>query len=92
MINLEKFEISFSNMVSLSKQAELQNLLGVKSVEHHTKYLGLPTMFEKSKKLIFNFIREHIWKKLKSWKEKLLSMEGKEVLINRWFRLYQPTL
>ena len=47
----------------------------------HSKYLGLPTMFDKSKKISFRAIRDRIWKKIQGWKEKLLSRAGKEVLI-----------
>ena len=50
-------------------------------VDHHVKYLGLPAMIGKSKKVIFGFLKERLWKKLKGWKEKLLSKASKKVLI-----------
>ena len=45
------------------------------------KYLGLPSMIGRSKKQIFNEVRERVGKKMTSWKEKLLSIGGREILI-----------
>lgn len=38
-------------------------------------------MIGKSKKTIFPNIQDKLWKKIKGWKEKLLSQTGKEILI-----------
>ena len=48
---------------------------------NHTKYLGLPSIIGRSKKLVFAEIKEKVGKKLAGWKGKLLSAGGKEVLI-----------
>lgn len=53
----------------------------VKTVDRHSKYLGLPVIFGISKKDIFAMVVEMVWKKMKGWKEKFLSRVGKEVLI-----------
>jgi hypothetical protein len=45
------------------------------------KYLGLPSMIGRSKKAIFNFIKDRVWKKINSWSSKCLSKAGREVLI-----------
>ena len=55
--------------------------LGVREVNRHEKYLGLPTIIGRSKKAVFSCLKERIWKKLQGWKQKLLSRPGKEVLI-----------
>lgn len=47
----------------------------------HSKYLSLPVVFGRSKRDIFALFIERDWKKIKGWKEKLLSRAGKEVLI-----------
>ena len=47
----------------------------------HTKYLGLPSFIGRSKKQVFPTLKERIGHKLASWKGKLLSMGGKEILI-----------
>ena len=38
-------------------------------------------MIGRSKKQIFNEVRERVEKKMAGWKDKLLSIEGKEILI-----------
>jgi hypothetical protein len=45
------------------------------------KYLGLPSMIGRSRKAIFSFIKDRIWKKINSWSSKCLSKAGREVLI-----------
>ncbi|GAU51235.1 hypothetical protein TSUD_412370 [Trifolium subterraneum] len=53
----------------------------VKTVDTHSKYLGLPVAFGRSKKVIFSLAIDRVWKKLKGWKENFLSRAGKELLI-----------
>lgn len=47
MINMEKTEITCSSNISSEKKQELSQCLGVKAVDKHTKYLGLPTLIGK---------------------------------------------
>ena len=57
------------------------NLLGPMQDTRHKKYLGLPSIIGKSKVEIFAEIKERVERKLSGWKEKMLSMGGREVLI-----------
>jgi hypothetical protein len=57
------------------------NKIEVKVVTSHSRYLGLPVIFGRSKKEVFAFVQDRIWKKIKGWKEKCLSKAGKETLI-----------
>ena len=47
----------------------------------HYKYLGLPSIIGRSKTKVFVEVKERVAKKLSGWKEKLLSMGGREILI-----------
>ena len=47
----------------------------------HYKYLGLPSIIGKSKIDVFAELKEQVARKLFGWKEKLLSMGGREILI-----------
>lgn len=47
-----------------------------------SKYLGLPSLIGKSKKLVFNYLKDKIWSKIKGWNTKLLSRAGKAVLLH----------
>ncbi|XP_021736509.1 uncharacterized protein LOC110703057 [Chenopodium quinoa] len=80
-INFEKSEVSFSRGVSTEQQEELMGILKMRTVDRHSKYLGIPTIVGRSKKAIFGALLDRIWKKLQGWKEKLLSRVGKEILL-----------
>jgi len=81
VVNLDKSEASFSRNVLKEEKEMICNKMNVKTVMSHTRYLGLPVVFGRSKKEIFSFVIDRVWKKLKGWKEKFLSRAGKEVLI-----------
>ena len=80
-INVEKSEISFSSKLESRTCHLIKVSLGFVGVAMHGKYLGLPMIFDKSKKIFFATLRNWVWKKLQGWKEKLLSRARKEVLI-----------
>ena len=80
-INTEKSSIFFSPNTSQELKDEIINILGPMTDSRHTKYLGLPSIIGRSKKLIFAEIKEKVCKKLAGWKGKLLSLGGKEILI-----------
>ncbi|KAL0432092.1 UNVERIFIED_CONTAM: hypothetical protein Sradi_0835200 [Sesamum radiatum] len=80
-INLQKSAMVVSRNVEVNKRVELADILGVEVVEKHDKYLGLPTVAEKSKRELFEGIKDRFWRKLHSWSAKLLSQAGRAVLI-----------
>ena len=81
MVNLSKTEVAFSKNVTADRRRDIIETLGVREVDRHEKYLGLPTIIGRSKKAVFACLKERIWKKLQGWKEKLLSRPGKEIMI-----------
>ncbi|XP_058741794.1 uncharacterized mitochondrial protein AtMg00310-like [Vicia villosa] len=81
LVNLDKSEVSFSRNISEADAQMIRLRMGVKTVENHSKYLGLLVVFGRSKKDIFAMVIDRVWKKLKGWKEIFLSRAGKEVLI-----------
>lgn len=81
MVNLDKSEVSFSQNVPIEERNMICEMMGVTTVESHTWYLCFPVHYGRSKKAIFGFVIDHVWKKIKWWKEKFLSRAGKETLI-----------
>ena len=80
-VNFVKSCVSFSpNITSYDKQL-LANCLGMRRVEFHDKYLGLPVIIRKSKKETFAYVKDRVWKKLQSWRGGLLSSAGRELLV-----------
>lgn len=57
------------------------SLLHLRQVDKHQKYLGVPTISGRSKKMVFRELLDRMWKKLRVWIDKLLSRVGKEVSI-----------
>ncbi|KAL9661113.1 hypothetical protein QQ045_025933 [Rhodiola kirilowii] len=78
---LSKSEICFGRNVPEDERQIISATLGVKQVEAMSKYLGLPVAFGNNRTELFKDIIEKIWKKMQGWKEKSLSIAGKEVLI-----------
>ena len=80
-INREKTTLFFSSNTDPSIRQEIQDFWGSEGTNNFDKYLGLPAMIGRSKKAIFNSLKERIVQRLKGWKEKFLSKAGREVLI-----------
>ena len=62
IVSFDKTEVSFSKGMSQATRIEIWEMLRVKEVERHSKYLGLPTIVGGSKKTVFSCIKERIGK------------------------------
>ncbi|KAL0439022.1 UNVERIFIED_CONTAM: hypothetical protein Slati_2385200 [Sesamum latifolium] len=69
-INLQNSAMVFSNNVIESLRLELAGILGVVVANKHDKYLGLCTVAGRSKKQLFEGIKDLIWYKLHNWSAK----------------------
>ncbi|KAL0003813.1 hypothetical protein SO802_011374 [Lithocarpus litseifolius] len=81
-INTDKSFVFFSLNTTQETKNEVLDILGPMQDSRHSKYLGLPSIIGKSKNEVFVELKEKVGRKLSGWKEKMLSMGGKEVLIN----------
>lgn len=80
-INFSKSGIFFSANVRRDKQQEITGILGVSNDLSNSNYLGLPSLIGRSKKCVFNFVKERVWKKVQSWCNKALSKAGKKIMV-----------
>ncbi|KAK4388291.1 hypothetical protein Sango_2435700 [Sesamum angolense] len=78
-VNLEKLSMVLSRNVEQFDRVLYAEALGVKVIEKHDKYLGLPAVGGRSKREMFDGIREKIWKCIQGWNSKLLNQVGKQV-------------
>ena len=46
-----------------------------------SRYLGFPSLIGKSKRAVFEFLKDRLIRRLQNWHGKLLSQAGKEILI-----------
>ncbi|KAL0423924.1 UNVERIFIED_CONTAM: hypothetical protein Sradi_0927200 [Sesamum radiatum] len=81
MINLEKLTGVFSKNTPELVNKDLIGILEVPMVDKHTKYLGLPLVVDRSKRAIFECIKERIWKRFQGWSVQRLSHAGRVVMI-----------
>lgn len=80
-MNFQKSGVFFSSNVRVDKQGELTEILGVTTALEDSKYLGLPSLVGRSKKKVFGFVKDKVWKHIQSWKDKPIYRGGKLVLI-----------
>ena len=80
-INANKSSVFFSQNTAPDIRNEVLDILGPMQDSRHDKYLGLPSIIGRSKNQVIAEIKEKVGKKLSGWKEKMLSMGGKEILI-----------
>ncbi|KAL6215320.1 hypothetical protein ACLB2K_014751 [Fragaria x ananassa] len=80
-INLQKSSVAFSKNVGPREKSRMADVLGVECVEEHGLYLGIPLQVGRNKTAILSFLKEKLSKKLISWRSKLISSGGKELLI-----------
>lgn len=85
-INLEKSTLVFSRIAGTESVEEVKSILLGQVVEKHDKYLRLPNEMGRSKKGIFGWLCERVWKKVDNFGNKSLSKVGNEVL-SQSFRL-----
>lgn len=57
-VNNEKSDFSYSSNLDKYYVSMLENILGVKSVEYHTRYLGLPIITGRKSRESFRGIEE----------------------------------
>ena len=80
-INTNKSSVFFSVNILEEKKIETLDILGLMQDSRHSKYLGFPSIIGKTKIEVFAGIKERVGRKLSGWKEKILSIGGREILI-----------
>ncbi|CAN1161423.1 Putative ribonuclease H protein At1g65750, partial [Linum perenne] len=80
-INPEKSSIFFSANTPNSLREDITSELGFASLACHSKYLGVPTDWGRSRKETFSFLIQRMEKQGQAWKGKMLSQAGRETLI-----------
>ena len=80
-INVGKSSILYGkNIRDIARQSTMQ-ILGIQRSLDQEKYLSLPFLSGRSKGKELRSIKERVWAKIQSWKERLLSQVGRAVMI-----------
>ncbi|OMO57964.1 reverse transcriptase [Corchorus capsularis] len=80
-INTDKSAILFSKNTLEDLRSMIMNYLGVQRILDRDKYLGMPILIGRAKRIELEVIRDRLIKRVQGWQGKLLSIAGKAVLI-----------
>lgn len=81
VMNYQKSGIFFSVNVRRDKLEVIQSIMEVSNDMHDSKYLGLPSLIGRSKKPVFNFLKDCVWRKIQDWSHKMLSKAGQTIMV-----------
>lgn len=76
-VNFHKSAITFSPNTPEDLMFKIADYLGIPVVECHERYLGLPTLAGRGKRVLFSSIKQKVEVRLNGWQEKFLSLAGK---------------
>lgn len=78
---MDKSKLLISQNTRVEEVDTIMAIWDVHPLQHHDRYLGLPSLVRRSKCNTFKELKYRVWQKLQGWKEKLLSQANREVLI-----------
>ncbi|KAH9792802.1 reverse transcriptase domain-containing protein [Citrus sinensis] len=81
IFNYEKSSMFLSGKITSGQAATIKNIFQFKVVSKYEKYLGLPSMIGRRKSGFFNEVKLKVISKISSWRHKMFSSGGKEILI-----------
>ncbi|KAK2652480.1 hypothetical protein Ddye_012336 [Dipteronia dyeriana] len=80
VVNFQKSTLCVSKRVTRGRAENLANILGVRLVECHERYLGPPSFVGKNKKNLFASIAQRVWDKVKGWQNKIFLTDDSSIL------------
>lgn len=81
LVNHKKSCIYFSRNTHAQMKTTIGSILGVERTDNPRNYLGMPSMWGRSKTAAMNYVKGHVKNKISGWKLSSLSLDGNEVLI-----------
>lgn len=80
-MSLQKSTVYFSSNTSMLPSSKLCDILDMPKMEDFGNYLGIPTVWGRSKKNALAYVKDQMMAKLIEWKQQFLSQAVKETLI-----------
>jgi hypothetical protein len=88
LVSVAKLSVFFSPNTHVDARIQVCNTLNIDTEALSDKYLGLPALVGIDMSVCFLHLVERVIQLIKGWKEKQLSIGGKEILIKLWLNLY----
>ncbi|MBA0575583.1 hypothetical protein Golob_023901, partial [Gossypium lobatum] len=80
-VNFDKSSVFFSTNTKDGEREVVSQILGVRRANDLERYLGLPSMVGKRKRLSFQILKDRLKQKIDNWSIRFLFQGGKEVFI-----------
>lgn len=80
-LNTKKSIVFFSPNAKAEVREGILKEIGARMILNCEKYLGLPIMVGRSCYNTFRGIKDRVWQRVNNWKNKFLSIAGKEILL-----------
>ena len=80
-VNFEKSVVFYNRNIPTETRIEVCRKLEIMKEATSGKYLGLPMVIGKIKNQVFGYVKSSINSKLQCWKNRLLGLAGKKILI-----------
>lgn len=90
-VNSERWSSLLAEMFQKWFCKVIQSRVRVKAVDHHEKYLALPPLIGRSKKLVFSMVRDEVLEKLKGLEGKGYPLPEKKFLSKLWYSQFPHT-
>lgn len=81
VVNFEKSCISFNPNMTMGVRDEIQSRLRVGRAQPYGMNLRLPSLVGTNRRRAFTKLRDRLWQRLQTWKGRLFSKKGKEILL-----------
>lgn len=73
--------IHYSAGTTQESRMLVKQILGIEEAREAEKYLGIPTVWGRSKQEALGYLKDKIWNKMSGWKNIYLSNAGKQILL-----------
>lgn len=81
LVNVGKSSILFNSNTFEDTRKECRDILGFSNSSENWKYLGMPYIIGRSKKVVVMGIKDKVISRIKGWKGRFTNPAGREVLI-----------
>lgn len=88
-VNYTKSGIFYSFNVSSNNRLLLFSIIVIDTPLYTDKYIGLPSLVGRSKKVVFKHLKDWIWKNIHGWRGKRLSKAGRDRCSSNSFILHE---
>ncbi|KAF7112943.1 hypothetical protein RHSIM_Rhsim13G0134400 [Rhododendron simsii] len=81
MVNRDKSSLFFSPNTPTDVKQGISEALNSRFENYGGKYLGFPSITGESKTGVFQYVKDRVIAKLKSWKDTVLNLDGKKTML-----------